>query len=120
MSHVLNGKVVPGMRVGRTLGYPTANVESNDPAPSAGVYVACVAVDTTQYEGILVVGARQEAGRPLVEVLLLDFDGDLYGKTLTIEVQKHISDIERFETNEQLVKKIEEDIKKARTYFATH
>lgn len=117
----MRGVVVPGLGIGRKLGYPTANLKlsfvSHNTKLSFGVYVARVAREDKTYNSVAVVGARQEHGSPLVEVFLLDFDGDLYGKELTVEVLKKISELERFNNEEELARKIENDLRKARAYF---
>ena len=111
----LRGKVVQGLGIGAKFGYPTANLEIDGPQDiESGVYAAHAVVNRAVHHAVAVVGARQEKSKPLVEVLLLDFDGDLYRKELEVEVLKKISEIERFENEEQLVEKIKQDVKRAR------
>lgn len=114
----IHGKVVKGLGLGAKLGYPTANLEcGNVELPAPGVYAARATVDGVIYNAALIIGARTEKCRPLIEVLLLDFDGDLYGKELEVKVLKAISVIERFEHDEGLKNKIAEDMRQIRAYF---
>ncbi len=66
---------------------------------------------------LFLVGTEEDHGQPSHEVHLLDWSGDLYGKTLDVEVGDKIAEIERFETREELIRKIEKDIVKAREFF---
>lgn len=115
----IKGKVVHGLKRGAKLGYPTANLECAETlCPMPGVYAATVILNENQYNGVVVVGAREYAGRSLIEVLLFDFEGDLYDQILEVDLRDKISDIEEFNSNEKLKHKIAEDVEKARLYFA--
>ncbi|MBI4135505.1 riboflavin kinase [Candidatus Uhrbacteria bacterium] len=117
----LRGKVVSGLKQGKKLGYPTANLDCADtPLPMPGVYAAKVRVEDNYRQAIAVVGARVEQGKPLTEVLILDFQGELYGLMLEVEILDKISEIEKFDHDEDLKNKIEKDIDKAREYFSRH
>lgn len=112
---ILKGKVQPGLGIGKKLGYPTANLEcdkSQYPAP--GVYVARCMLDGVVHDAVVVVGARQERGKPLIEVHFFDFVGDLWGKELEVDVFEKVSEIQKFEDESKLLQKIKEDVKKAR------
>ncbi len=111
---ILRGTVVQGLGIGRMLGYPTANIAYDGESPGAGVYAARCSIDGVVYDAVAVVGARVHSGKPLVEVLMFDFSGDLYGKELEVKVFDKISEIEKFKNKRALVRKIEDDIKKAR------
>lgn len=111
----LKGIVKMGLGIGGKLGYPTANLEcrgSKYPAP--GVYAARCMVDGVAHDAVVVVGAREENGRPLIEVHLLDFVGELRGKELEVDVFEKVSEIEMFQDKTALIKKIEQDINKVR------
>lgn len=115
----IKGKVVHGLKRGAKLGYPTANLECAETlCPMPGVYAAQVSLNESQYRGVVIAGAREYRGRPLIEVLLFDFEGDLYDQILEVSLRDKISDIEEFDSNDKLKHKIAEDIKKARKYFA--
>lgn len=111
---ILRGRVTAGLGIGRQLGYPTANISYDGAGPAPGVYAARCVVDDVAHNAVVVVGTRQDHGRPLVEVLILDFQGDLYGKTLAVEVLAKVSDIEQCADEVALKRKIEEDIKDVR------
>lgn len=111
----IHGKVVTGLGIGAKLGYPTANLEcDNAEFPASGVYAAQAMVDGAAYNAALIIGARENNRRPLIEVFFFDFKGDLYGKTLTVEVSKKVSDIEQCEDELALKHKIEDDLRKVR------
>ena len=121
----IRGRVKKGLKIGRALGYPTANLEISGGKASGtpealprtiepGVYVARAVVNNTTHYAVAVIGARMARVNPLIEVHLFDFSGDLYGKTIEVDILEKISEIETFEDDARLVRKIEEDIKKER------
>lgn len=87
-SFAFTGKVVEGNRIGRTIGFPTANLEVEDPYKiqlPEGIYAATVG----QQPAALYIGSRPTLspnGKRVIEVHLIDFEGDLYGQELTVEV----------------------------------
>ena len=107
-SYLLHGKVVEGDRIGRLLGYPTANIESEYTyklIPADGVYAADTSVEGVIYPSMLYIGTRptiDEAGVRSVEVNLIGFNGDLYRKEMKIMVRNRIRGDIRFETREAL------------------
>jgi riboflavin kinase/FMN adenylyltransferase len=116
----LRGIVVEGDRRGRELGFPTANIVP-DPAyarPGHGVYAA-------RCEGRLAavnVGLRptfSDGQGELVEVHLLDFDGDLYGRELHVDFVERLRGEQRFDDVAQLVEQMGQDITRARTVLQT-
>ncbi len=108
MNYVISGKVVRGDGYGRKLGYPTANLQTDDKLPPAGVYAGAAVLENNEiyHAGILI----NPDGK--VEAHLLGFDGDLYDKELTLEAKKFLRGYQKFETEEKLIKQIEEDLKK--------
>jgi riboflavin kinase/FMN adenylyltransferase len=110
----LQGTVVLGDQRGRTLGFPTANLEL--PAwrlvPANGVY----AVRSDGRAGVMNIGVRPtvDGRRRVVEVHLLDWAGDLYGQLLTVELVARLRDEQRFPSLEALVAQIGEDVQAAR------
>ena len=88
----LTGLVVPGQQLGRTIGYPTANLQVPEPlklVPTLGIYaVWATTAAGTRHPGMLAIGVRPTIGESLaqtIEVNILDFSGDLYGQFLTLE-----------------------------------
>jgi riboflavin kinase/FMN adenylyltransferase len=104
----ISGIVVHGDGYGRKLGYPTANLDIRCPSEMrAGVYAGVAYFDDQNFKsGILV----NPSGK--IEAHLIDFDGDLYGKTLTLHLEKFLRDFQRFKNEEDLKKQIGEDLKK--------
>jgi riboflavin kinase/FMN adenylyltransferase len=116
--YAVSGVVVHGTRLGRELGYPTANVRLPRKAPLAGIFVVAV-------EGIgpavASLGRRptvNEVPEPLLEVHLLDWNGDLYGKRLRVTFLQRLREERRFEDLEALRAAIARDAEQARNYFA--
>jgi riboflavin kinase/FMN adenylyltransferase len=118
------GRVVEGDRRGRTIGFPTANLEtSNELIPAFGVYATRARIfdgdrpGSTVHPSVTNVGTRPtfEPGRVLTEVHLLDFDGDLYGRRLELEFVRRIRDEIRFPDVDALVRQIARDAEHART-----
>jgi riboflavin kinase/FMN adenylyltransferase len=122
----LEGTVVVGDRRGRTLGYPTANLAFDyAPAmPALGIYVGQVAVPERGvgpgHPALVSVGVRptfHDDGRVLVEVHLLDFDGDLYGARLQVDLLERLREERRFDDADSLVKQMKLDEAAARGYL---
>jgi riboflavin kinase/FMN adenylyltransferase len=116
--YAVSGVVVHGTRLGRELGYPTANIRLPRKAPLAGIFVVAV-------EGIgpavASVGRRptvNEVPEPLLEVHLLDWNGNLYGKRLRVTFLQRLREERRFEDLEALRVAIARDAEQARNYFA--
>lgn len=116
-AHVLSGQVVDGRHLGRTIGIPTANLElpAGVICPKCGVYACKVAVDDRVYNAVTNIGTRPTVGghHVTVEPWLLDFDGDLYGKTLTLSFYSFLRPEERFDSLERLKDQIRKDADKA-------
>jgi len=116
------GRVIQGQQLGRQLGIPTANVNLHRyRAPLSGVFVVRVSMDDLRVNGIANVGTRPTIGglvRPLLEVHLLDWSGDLYGRRIEVEFVQKVREERRFADVEALVSRIQADITSAREYFA--
>lgn len=116
-NYTLSGKIVEGYRVGRTIGFPTANIRSWERfkvVPALGVYAVLVHLRGEQFEGMLYVGRRPTLHADTevsVEVNVFNFDGNLYNQSLTVEFVDFIRPDHRFETMEQLVEQIHNDKK---------
>lgn len=120
---LLRGTVVHGDRRGRELGFPTANLAFDyTPAlPALGIYLGRVEVAERDvahgHPALVSVGVRptfHDDGRILVEVHLLDWDGDLYDATLTLELEERLREERRFESVDALVKQMRADEVEAR------
>ena len=117
----ISGVVGYGQQLGRELGFPTANVQLNRfSAPLSGVFAVRVNVGGTLYCGAANVGLRPTVGdlvKPILEVHLLDFSGDLYGQRLAVEFQHKNREEIKFTTVDKLVDTITKDVKKIRQWF---
>lgn len=114
-NYTISGKIVEGFKVGRTIGFPTANIkiwENFKVIPPYGVYAVYVLIDDIRYKGMLYIGKRptlQNSNEISLEVNIFDFDDDLYGKTLTAEFIDFIRPDQKFANIEILKKQILED-----------
>ena len=115
-------KVVDGQKVGRTLGFPTANLAFFNPEemPPSGVYAVEVCVKEQRFRGLLSVGVRPTFDtlpkEKLAEVHILDFDRDIYGEIIEISILRFIREVRRFDTAEELRAQIQRDIEGANAY----
>ncbi|TNE52736.1 MAG: bifunctional riboflavin kinase/FAD synthetase [Bacteroidetes bacterium] len=113
--YFFTGTVVPGNQIGRQLGFPTANVHISDRyklIPPHGIYAAQVSLDDRLYDAMLYIGQRPTIAGTTgksVEVNILDFDGDLYGKKISVEVLDFIRPDKRLDGMEALRAQIEAD-----------
>lgn len=119
-SFTLHGTVVSGKKLGRKLGFPTANIEASDKhkiIPGYGVYAVKVEFNGTEYNGMLNIGTRptfnNNADNRSIEVNIFDFDTDIYGKEITLKFIGKIRDEQKFENVEMLVKQLKKDKKTA-------
>lgn len=128
--YAMEGRVIRGRQLGRTIGVPTANVQiRHDPLPLRGVFVVEVALDETKqavpqqtrsYPGVANLGYRPTLGgdtRPLLEVHLFDFAGDLYGAHLDVRFLAKLRDEMTFANFEALTSQIRNDLAQARSFF---
>ena len=111
----IRGHVVKGDQRGRTLGYPTINVESSASAPS-GVYAGRVAIEGKTYAAAVHVGGAPTFGKDrfLFEAYLVDFSGDVYGKEVEIELMRYLRPTRQFADGEALARQIARDIEEVR------
>lgn len=119
--YVLPGTVVAGDQRGRTIGFPTANLQfDNELLPPNGVYATLAIVDEVAYPAVTNVGVRptvSDAGARVVETHLLDFSGDLYGRGLRLAFLQRLRDERRFEGLDALRAQITADVAEARDLF---
>lgn len=116
-NYFLQGKVVDGYKVGRKIGFPTANLQVDFPnklIPSVGVYAVYVYVNGQKYKGMLNIGHRPTLnnGTDLsIEVHILDFEGDIYQQPIRLEFIDFLRAEEKFNSIDELILQIEKDKK---------
>jgi riboflavin kinase/FMN adenylyltransferase len=115
----LEGTVVAGRMLGRSLGFPTANLRVEDPdklVPMDGVYAVWVEWEGQSKMGALNIGIRPtfDNGARSIEVHLLDFSGDLYGKKIRIRFAGHIRAEMKFDSVDDLVQQLRRDCESCR------
>lgn len=109
----ISGEVVHGKKIGRTIGYPTANI-AIDPMkilPMKGAYIMDVFVQNKNYRGMLSIGTNPTVnGEHLtVEVYILDFNEDIYGKEISVNFRDFLHGEIKFENLEKLIERLDED-----------
>lgn len=103
--YCLSGEVVHGKKLGRTIGYPTANLELDEPlklVPATGVYLSQVRVGGRSFYGMTNVGAN-------LETHIFDFDEEIYGETITVSFIKRVRDENSFESMGELQAQLRDD-----------
>ena len=114
-NYTISGKIIEGFKVGRTIGFPTANIEVWERykvIPAFGVYAVYAHVEDKRYNAMLYIGNRptlQNGAQISIEVNLFDFDGNLYNKELTAEFLEFVRGDEKFKSIDILRKQIHED-----------
>lgn len=115
------GRVVHGLRLGRNLGAPTANVGlGRYRSPVQGVYAVEIDVAGCRYSGAANVGVRPTLGgghKPLLEVHIFDFSDTIYGQCINVIFRKKLRNEEKFDSLEALAAQIKTDIAKGREFF---
>ncbi|MBK7131806.1 MAG: bifunctional riboflavin kinase/FAD synthetase [Bacteroidales bacterium] len=112
----LSGEVVPGKQLGRSLGFPTANIKPDDKhklIPANGVYAVEVMIKGTEYKGMLSIGTNptvnDSSADRSIEVNILNFEKDIYGENITITFKKWLRDEIRFNNVSELTRQMEID-----------
>lgn len=118
----VRGVVERGKGEARGIGYPTANIAVgaiHESPLQPGVFLARVLVDAAVHQALAVIGMWTDdtTGHPSLEAHLLDFTGDLYGKTIVVSVGKKLRDLQAFTGQEALVAQIAKDVEDARAAF---
>ena len=118
----MSGRVVRGRRVGRSLGYPTANVDLRRRQSAVrGIYAVRVhGLQEGPVDGVASVGSRPtfDLVKPLLEVHLFDFERDIYGAYIHVDFIEHLRDEEKFESVDELVAQMQRDEENARAALA--
>ena len=115
------GTVVGGAKRGTGLGFPTANIPlPRGTAIGHGIYAVRVHIDGEVHDGAAYLGTRPtyDNGMPVLEVFLLDFDGDLYGRDIEVEFVDFIRADRKFDTSEALIAQMQADCARARDILA--
>ena len=115
----LLGTVVEGLKMGSKLGFPTANIKLDHDLylPKYGVYGITCIIDNNPYEGILNIGVTptvSDNNKIKIETHIFDFDKNIYGENLVIQINQFIRDEIKFSSPEELVKQINIDISKVK------
>ena len=122
--YLISGEVVRGKQLGRTLGFPTLNINLpfRQPALSGVFVVNTHGLQDTPIPGVASLGVRpavESGGEFNLEVHLFDFDRDVYGQTVSIEFLKKLRDEADYESLELLTEQINNDARNARAFFAS-
>lgn len=121
--HRILGIVVAGDQRGRSLGFPTANLDQTlGMIPAEGVYAVHVAVDDSVFAGACNVGPNPTFSKQehKVEVHLIDYDGDLYGRSIEVDFLQRLRPTMRFENAQALEKQMHVDVQNAREVSQAH
>ncbi|MDQ0245730.1 riboflavin kinase/FMN adenylyltransferase [Bacillus fengqiuensis] len=124
--YTVKGKVVDGDKRGRTIGFPTANIELSDAylIPRIGVYAVEMFVQGHWYEGVCNVGYKptfhERLDKPTIEVHLFSFDEQIYGEHVVVKWHKMLRTEKKFNGIEELVAQISADKREAMAYFSSH
>ncbi len=111
----LKGTIIAGNKIGRTLGYPTANIQVDEPfkiIPGIGIYATWVEWEGMRYKGMLYIGDRptiDNKGILALEVHILDFTGDLYNKEITVSFIRYVRGDVKFDSLEALSEQLSRD-----------
>ena len=119
---VLTGKVIHGKALGRTVGMPTANIEvtNKNLLPQSGVYATRIKVGDETYLAVTNIGLRPTVDNEqqvTVEAHILDFNQDIYGQVVELEVHKFLRPIQKFGSLEEVLKQVKRDIEEAKKWL---
>jgi riboflavin kinase / FMN adenylyltransferase len=121
------GTVIPGRAIGRTLGFPSANIDPHHEAlPPQGIYAVEARIDDQFYPGALSYGTRptfdgnDPSIKPVLELHLIDFTASLYGKNIETFLLKRLRDQWQFPSTEALIAQIARDVADTRAIVASH
>jgi len=118
----MTGRVAHGTKLGRTLGFPTANIRLRRIPPVAGIFAVRVhGIASSPLQAVASVGVRPtitDSGEPILEVFIFDFDEAIYGRRVVVEFLHKLRDEERLPDLEALSRRIRADVGDARAFFA--
>jgi len=121
----LRGPIVRGARRGRSIGFPTANIAlgPDRALPTFGIYITRAYLGENAHLSCTSIGVRptfDAEATPTVETYILDFDGNIYGQELRIELLHRLRDELKFDSVDDLVAQMHRDIESTREYFRVH
>ncbi|MFA6769992.1 MAG: bifunctional riboflavin kinase/FAD synthetase [Bacteroidales bacterium] len=125
-SYGLKGVVVEGKKIGRSMGFPTANIKLYEPLkllPANGVYAVWVGVGTSVYKGVANIGTRptvSQSSEKSIEVHILNFDEDIYGLSIKIEFAFRLRDEQKFDSLDLLEEQIKKDKERAQSLLLSN
>lgn len=113
-SYFISGKVVEGKKIGRTIGFPTANIQINESyklLPKNGVYVVSSKINNILYFGMMNIGKNPTLGdnEQSIEIHFFDINEDIYNKNLQISILEHIREEQKFNSLNELQAQLEKD-----------
>ncbi len=113
--YMLSGTVVSGEKLGRKLGYPTANIKLEYDYPLDGVYLTRTVIEEKNYVGLASLGNKPtfNGSEKILEVFILDFDEDIYSQNIEVHFLEEIRKQIKFSNEDQLIKQMNEDHKYA-------
>lgn len=120
---ILKGKVVHGKALGRTVGMPTANLCIAEKLPALGVYATKIKIGDRTCKSITNIGKRPSVDRDddiTVETYIFDFDEEIYGQTVELEVCRFLRPVMKFANLEEVREQVEKDVLEAKAYFETN
>jgi len=117
------GKVIKGDGYGKKIGFPTANIDRRQfvrlkSKPKLGIYAGRVYIGSKSYKAGIVIGPIDKTGLPKLEAHLIKFEGNLYGKKITIEPIKYLRPFTKYRGELALIAQIKKDIKKIKSYIS--
>ena len=117
----ISGRVANGDQLGRTIGFPTANISiKRKLSPVLGVYSVLIEHNSKMYAGVCNVGKRPTLGgtKTLLEVFIFDFNQEIYGDPVKVVFKQKCRDEIKFGSIEELKKQIQKDVEKSRLFFS--
>jgi len=120
----ISGRVVHGDKLGRQIGFPTANIQlQHNRPPLSGIFaVEVCGFNGSPLKGVASLGTRptvHKNGRPTLEVFILDFKDELYGRRLRVDFLRKLRDEEKYPNLDALIAQINRDVDNARSFFAS-
>ena len=119
---ILIGEIEHGKGLGKTVGMPTANLKVREDCvlPAHGVYATRMVVDGKVYNSVTNIGTRPSVDgedRVTVETFVLNFEGDIYGENVQLEVYEYLRPIQKFQGIEEVWEQVKKDVEKAKKYL---